>query len=103
MPLTSKLVVARCGDHLRNMSDGVQSLEFVALGGKRIKELSLVEALSYFEVVILARDRVKVGQHFAHASEFSAEDVLHVAVTQGLGIAVDRCSHFFSDIEGLYP
>src|SRR5450631_1021402 len=96
-----ELVISRRGDHLRNVRIYVQAFEFVAMGGERIEELLLVEALRAFEVVLLAGHRVEIAEDFAHASELGAEHALPVFVAEGLSIAIDPGRHFMDHLESL--
>ena len=96
-----EFVVARRGDHLRNVRVHVQAFEFVAVGGERIEELLFVEALRDLEIVLLAGHGVEIAEHFAHASEFGAKHALHVFVAERLGIAIDPGRHFLDHVESL--
>ena len=60
----------------------MQTFQFVPVSRQRIEELFLIEALRHFKVLVLARHRIQVGKHFAHAAKFCAENTLHVFVTE---------------------
>ena len=83
------------------MGIGVQAAEFIPVLRQRIEKGLLIEAACDHHVVVLARARVKIGEHLAHSAVLGFQDTLHVLVAEPSGVGIDPARHPFNDVQRL--
>ncbi|KAI6765621.1 hypothetical protein HG530_006691 [Fusarium avenaceum] len=90
--VTRDLVLAKSTDPLGDLGVGVQPRQFIDVLRKRIKDLSVVKALSNFEPLVVFGVVGDIGEDFVHAAELSLHHLLHLSVAHLSGTSVDPAS-----------
>ena len=80
--VAGQFILPRRADDFRDLRVCVQAVQFVLPARERIENFLLVERFRRFQIIRVARDAVKICQHFVHAAEFGVERRLHFCLRQ---------------------